>query len=554
MSANDIKAGGAYVELGTKDDSLDKGLKAAQKAVEGFASKVESLGKTLMLLGGGIVAPIIGAVKQWTEAGSSLQDLSDRTGLSIQTLTEFGYIAKQTGGSMDGMVMGMKTASETVVDAGKGSKEAAEKLKALGLSAQQLKGKSPDEVFRTLLQQLQKVPDEATRTALAFDVFGRGARDMLPLIKMNAQEVENMRAEYRALGEGWTEGTAKKADTFGDTLYKLGVAMRGVGNAIAQAVLPVLSPLLNQLIAGVVIAREWVAKHADAVITLLKLGVATTIAGAALVGLGIAIKTVAIAMGFLSATSAVAVVAIVAVGAAVLAILEAFGVVQTGFSDIMSVIGIGFSQVWDYIVTTAIAAANAVKDAFWGALEGVRSALRAMYVGVADVKSAMSGGGLNAQARADFDKMFGTGPLALSPEQKAARDAADAAAYTQRSSGRKAEWEAAKTTAAQRAEALLSPDLLKILPPDVAAMLAQTMGKLDMSAAGAPGLPGLGGPQAQAAQGDMASVGGFGGMSMGDFWGAQKTGDSILSQAEKQTDYQAEMVKLLGKGMTAKFA
>ena len=54
---------------------------------------------------------------------------------------------------------------------------------ALGLSAEQFKGLSPEQQFQLVANALGGVEDASTRAALAQDVFGKAGTSLTPVVR-----------------------------------------------------------------------------------------------------------------------------------------------------------------------------------------------------------------------------------------------------------------------------------------------------------------------------------------------------------------------------------
>ena len=82
MSANDIRAGGAFVELFTKNERLNAGLKAAQSKLKSFAIGATAIGAAFSGLAGGVLTPLRSMAEDAAKMGDGLRDMSIRTGVS----------------------------------------------------------------------------------------------------------------------------------------------------------------------------------------------------------------------------------------------------------------------------------------------------------------------------------------------------------------------------------------------------------------------------------------------------------------------------------------
>src|SRR5437867_3192200 len=98
---SDIRAGGAFVELRTKDTDFQRGMKAATATLRNFGSQVASVRAFFAGLGTAILAPLGAAVMHFSAAGSVLADMSARTGVAADKLAELKFAAEQTGTSLE---------------------------------------------------------------------------------------------------------------------------------------------------------------------------------------------------------------------------------------------------------------------------------------------------------------------------------------------------------------------------------------------------------------------------------------------------------------------
>src|SRR5678810_883649 len=100
MAAREVKAGGAYVELSIRDKTTQSLNRAAGK-LRAFAGGV----KTFSVAAGALSSFVTGlgvvrTVKAFADMGSEIHDMSQRTGLAADNLSELKYAADQTGTSI----------------------------------------------------------------------------------------------------------------------------------------------------------------------------------------------------------------------------------------------------------------------------------------------------------------------------------------------------------------------------------------------------------------------------------------------------------------------
>jgi hypothetical protein len=299
-TARGIRAGAAYVELFADDSRLIRGLGRASRRLKAFGAGVEAMGAglrgvgmSMIGLGAALIAPLLGAARVFSKMGDDLADMSVRTGVSVEALSELGFAARQSGSDLEGLEIAFKRMQKAIVEAAKGSKGAAGALAHLGLTVGDLEGLSPEEQFKLIADRISKIEDPTIRAAAALQLFGRSGAALLPMIENGAAGIEALQEQARRLGLTISTQDAAAADAFGDLLDQLwDVVRRGVFE-IGSSLAPTLTDLAHRIIDVVVSATDWVRQNRELIVVVLKLGAAVVVAGVGLLFLGYAISGVA---------------------------------------------------------------------------------------------------------------------------------------------------------------------------------------------------------------------------------------------------------------------
>jgi len=291
-NASGIKAGRAYVELGVSD-KLTAGLNAAQRQMAAFGAQIQKIGLGLTAAGAATTAPFIAAARVFADTGSALNDLSGRTGLSIEALSSLSFAAKQTGASTEDLEGGLRKMQALITKAGQGSKEAAEKLARLGLSAVDLVNASPEAALKLIADRLSAVVNPSARAATAIALFGKSGTKLLPLMAEGARGIEAFQKQAEDAGIVMSTSAAQSADALGDAYDKLNAAAKASAVAIGGQLAPELTGTLNAATNAASAAIKFAQAHGD----LVK-GVAT--GGAIFAGLGTVLTAVGVAAAFVS--------------------------------------------------------------------------------------------------------------------------------------------------------------------------------------------------------------------------------------------------------------
>jgi len=291
-SSGAIRAGRAFVEFFADSTKLESALKNIHKKITGFGEMLSGVGKKMTMLGGAIVAPLLAAAHTWAEAGAKVHALSLQLGMSAEAITSMGYAAEMSHSSIDELAGGLTKMQKFLYVALTGAEKNSRALRTLGLSISALRGLSPDEQFKKIADGLAQIQSPAVRTALALEIFGRGAASLIPLITKGSAGIEEYQRRAEQLGMVMSGKTAADAAALEEAFVEMGKAIKGVWKTIGAAVGPVVKAWAEQITDLAIRVNKFVRTHREMVVLILAGGVALMVAGTALIFLGKALVVV----------------------------------------------------------------------------------------------------------------------------------------------------------------------------------------------------------------------------------------------------------------------
>jgi hypothetical protein len=220
-SPSDIRAGRAFVEIGTEDDELDSGLARAATKLKAFGAgidsiggglrsagrfiddagaKIRAMGEGVALAGIAIKGGLGYAMNTFATMGSEIETASERTGVAVESLSLLNYAARRTGTDLEAMEKAVRKMQEAVVDAAQGGTAGTKALKAFGLSIKDLNGLRPEEMLGKVADRLDAMPDPTARAAAAMGLFGRAGTKMLPMLQQGSPTSPSSRRGTRRWG------------------------------------------------------------------------------------------------------------------------------------------------------------------------------------------------------------------------------------------------------------------------------------------------------------------------------------------------------------------
>lgn len=257
---SDSVVGLIKIGISASTNNLKKGLTDAKSSVSSFGKDVKknmsfdssSMGLSFTGLAGGAATAGIAIVAAAGAAGAALlgmayssasaidrvSELLDKTGSAGEKFTAMAYAANLSGVDVEGLAGSMVKLSKGLADGNDGT--AGKALAQMGLSADELRKKDPAEAIKQISDGLRTLPDRASQTAAAMDIFGKSGANMLGFLLQGSAKMEEVEAEAKALGLTFSTLEAANVNDAFDGLSRVGSIFTGIGNEIAIAVSPAI--------------------------------------------------------------------------------------------------------------------------------------------------------------------------------------------------------------------------------------------------------------------------------------------------------------------------
>ncbi len=140
-------------------------------------------------------AGLIGGV---VDTGDQLDEMSQKTGVSVEELQEFGYAAKQSGVSQEALGATIGKLNKNIYAAATGNKAAAKTFRTMGIAVKDAHGniRPAGDVLGDLADHFSTLPDGPKKTALAMGVMGRSGANLIPVLNQGRARLEELRQEF----------------------------------------------------------------------------------------------------------------------------------------------------------------------------------------------------------------------------------------------------------------------------------------------------------------------------------------------------------------------
>jgi len=213
------------------------------------ASGIAGIGLSATAAAGALMA----AVKSTADYGDALDNLSKRTGESVEDLSRLQYAAKMSDVSNEALGKGMKYLAGQIVGAANGAKDSSELFDKYGIAVRDVDGKvrGTADVLGDLADVFAEMPDGTEKAALAAEFFGsRLGSELIPLLNEGRAGIKALGDEAERLGLVMSSKQAAAAAEFNDNMDRLAARAKGAAVALGNELIPVLNTFLNEFSAG----------------------------------------------------------------------------------------------------------------------------------------------------------------------------------------------------------------------------------------------------------------------------------------------------------------
>jgi hypothetical protein len=245
--------GAEYVQKSLAE--IDKQSVKTSKSLYIFGDNVSSAGNTLgkFAKGAGVVGLALGAVaigvkKAVDEAvqfADGIKKTADQMQMTTTETQEWDYVLRQAGSSINNMTGSMQKMQDTAYEAYEGNEKAKESFDLLGVSLTDANGnlKTSGALFKDTVLALTEIENPTQRAALAQDVFGKSAKDLLPILSQSREEILQQIDNASKYGQVLSEEAVKALDDAGDMMENFSNAMKVAGAEIVTSFAPAITTL-----------------------------------------------------------------------------------------------------------------------------------------------------------------------------------------------------------------------------------------------------------------------------------------------------------------------
>lgn len=259
IAVNNTDANSAISDTTSKAESMSSTLGSKFQSA---GTTMTNIGKKLAPVSAGITAvggALVGIATKTASTTDNIDKMSQKLGISRTAYQEWDYVLSQNGASIDSMKMGMKTLNGVIDSVSQSGSTAGTAFERLGISYDDLAGKSQEEIFEMTISALQNCTDETERTALANDLLGRSGQELAPLLNSGAEATEALKQKAHDLGLVLDDETIDAGVAMTDAMDTMKRSFTSIGGAIATAVMPYITKFADYVSSNMPKIRETIS-------------------------------------------------------------------------------------------------------------------------------------------------------------------------------------------------------------------------------------------------------------------------------------------------------
>ncbi len=222
------------VVLGLNTADFQAGIKTAMQGVDKLVNALPKIGLAAIAAGTGLAI----LVKKGIDELDKLDEVSQKIGVTVESLSSLGKVAKIEGMSIDELAGSLVKLTRTISEANTGSEAAAQTFKSMGLDPSTFK--NSEDALLQISDKFSQYRDGLNKTALAVELFGKSGAAMIPFLNQGSDLIKQIRGELDSFGNASTKAAVEAAE-FNDRMTKMNIVVSTIFQKFVSELLPVLN-------------------------------------------------------------------------------------------------------------------------------------------------------------------------------------------------------------------------------------------------------------------------------------------------------------------------
>lgn len=197
-------------------------------------------------------AAFVGIAIHATENANKMYEMSQKTGIAVETLSAFSAVGKIFGVDAESMGKALEKMNKSVFAAATAGETAKNAYTRLGIAIKDTDGaiRPTSDILLDVADKFSKMPNGVAKTALAMQIFGKAGAEMIPFLNEGKDGIKEYTEAASKMGAVLSEQAAASAHQFQKDLALVKLGVEGVENKIMTALVPSLNVVADQFVAA----------------------------------------------------------------------------------------------------------------------------------------------------------------------------------------------------------------------------------------------------------------------------------------------------------------
>jgi hypothetical protein len=202
--------------------------------------------RRLSMMGRRVAFALKGILDEYGPLIEDSLNLANQLGTTTEALEGLRFAANNTGSAAATLDKGLVSMNRRLANAAEGGGKAAKAYEQLGLNARELLRMPLEERFVVLADAMERLPHQAQRNAMAFNVFGRSGASLVNTLNQGGDAIRGLMDDAKRMGHTFSSEEAQKVANYNGAMAALGDAIEGVKRRIAVELTPFVEDLATR--------------------------------------------------------------------------------------------------------------------------------------------------------------------------------------------------------------------------------------------------------------------------------------------------------------------
>ena len=243
--------GKAYIEIRGDTSKLSGDMQGASAQLDKFASAAKGIIAGYLSYSAikGFMDGMIGIADSTAEAVDAMGDFAEVSGMTINQVSKLQYVVEASGQSWSAVQGSIFRFSKALGGVSEEGSDTAKVFAQLGVATKGMDGqlRPVESVLLDVADKFQRMTSASEKTKIAFELFGRGCYEIIPILNMGSQGIKALQQEAERLGLALTAENVAAVQGYFRTRQQFESMIGKIKLQLGTELMPILGQLGTEL-------------------------------------------------------------------------------------------------------------------------------------------------------------------------------------------------------------------------------------------------------------------------------------------------------------------